>query len=71
MLSKKQKEELKLIGVKKLINRETGEEIYVDFDDTPVFTWEEREKYRIGQPDMKPFSEMTEEDRKIFTETNE
>ena len=71
MLSKKQKKELKLEGVKKLINPKTGKEIYVDFDDTPVFTWEEWEKYRIGQPGMKPFSEMTEEEQKIFTEFDE
>lgn len=69
MLSKKQKERKGLTGIQKLINPKTGEEIEVDYDDTPVFTYEEWEKYKIGQPGMKPFSEITEEEyKRVFTD---
>lgn len=67
MLSKKERERKGYVGVKTLINEETGEKIVVDFDETPVFSMEEVRRLRIGEPDMKPFSEMTEEEMKVFS----
>lgn len=71
MLTKKQKREQGFVGKHVLVDPETGEESIIDFDETPVFTWEERESLRIGQPDMKPLSEMTEEEKKVFIEFDE
>lgn len=68
MLTRKQKREQGLVGKRVLTNTRTGKKITIDFDETPVFTWEEREKYLVGQPGMKSFSEMTEEEQKVFTE---
>ena len=34
-----------LIGVKKFKDLETGEEFFIDFNETPVFTYEECEKW--------------------------
>lgn len=71
MLSKKEKERLMLVGKRVLINDETGEEVEIDFDETPVFTSEECERLRIGRPDMKLYSEMTDEEKEIFIEKDE
>lgn len=71
MLSKKQKKEEGLVGIHTLVNPETGEKYEIDFDDTPVFTVDEYKKYNIGQPGMKSYSEMTEDERKIFIENDE
>lgn len=71
MLSKKEKERLKLVGKRTLINRRTGEKLIVDFDETPVFTTEECDRLRIGRPDMKLYSEMTDEEKEIFIEKDE
>ena len=66
MLSRKQREEKGFTGVRTLINKKTGEKIVVDFEETPVFSMEEVERLKIGQPDMKPYSELTEEERKFL-----
>ena len=68
MFSKNERIKLKLVGKKKLINKKTGEVIEIDFEETPVFTKEECDKLHIGEPNMKSFSEMTEEDLRIFSE---
>ena len=68
MLTRKQKRELGLVGKRVMVDVETGEKIITDFDETPVFTDEEWKRLKIGQPGMKPFSEMTEEEQKVFTE---
>ena len=47
--------------------KKTGEIIEIDFEETPVFTKEECNKLHIGKPNMKSFSEMTEEDLRIFS----
>lgn len=71
MLSKKQREKRGWVGVKTLVNPKTGETITIDFEETPVFTREECERLNIGQPNMKPYSEMTEEELRIFSRENE
>lgn len=67
MLSKNEMKKEGLVGVKKFIS-ETGEEYFINFDETPVFTWEECEKYHLGQPGAKNYSDMTEEERRVYSD---
>ena len=65
MLSKKQREKEGWTGIRKLVNVKTGEIVTIDFDETPIFSMEEVRRLGIGQPDMKPYSEMTEKERRF------
>lgn len=65
MLSRKQREKKGLVGIVNLVNEKTGEVITMNFDETPVFSMEEVRRLGIGQPDMKPYSEMTDEERRF------
>ena len=71
MLSKNEMKKRGLVGVKKFKDLETGEEFFIDFNETPVFTYEECEKYKLGQPGAKNYSDMTEEERRVYSDSDE